>query len=123
MTFALVDPAGRVCDIAAAPFDVHSALTWVAVPSGVSVSAGYSASRDGNGNWLFVAPVAPARNLALDARIALDVSDTTIIRCAEHGVTVPDEWRAYRAALRAIASGADTTSTALPARPSFPAGT
>lgn len=61
-------------------------------------------------------PLAPA------ARAALDASDTTVLRCLEHAVAVPDEWQAYRATLRAIASGA-STPTALPTRPAYPAGT
>jgi len=54
----------------------------------------------------------------------LNDSDTTIIRCAEHGVAVPDEWKAYRAALRAImrAKSGDATQ-ALPTKPAYPAGT
>jgi hypothetical protein len=57
------------------------------------------------------------------AKIALDQSDTVIIRCAEAGASVPQEWKDYRAALRALVSGADTTSTNLPSKPAYPAGT
>ena len=61
--------------------------------------------------------------LKVQAQSALDQSDVTMIRCIESGVTVPTAWGNYRKALRAILSGADTTSTALPAKPAYPAGT
>jgi hypothetical protein len=47
----------------------------------------------------------------------------TIIRCAAAGLSVPVEWTAYVKALRAIANGTDTTSTGLPTKPAYPAGT
>lgn len=58
------------------------------------------------------------------AQVALDRSDTTILRCAEAGVVVPAAWAAYRKSLRAIigAKTGDATA-ALPAQPAYPAGT
>lgn len=56
------------------------------------------------------------------ARSALDVSDTTIVRCYEHAVAVPAEWQTYRAALRSIID-ASSSATVLPTRPDYPAGT
>ena len=57
------------------------------------------------------------------AQVALDKSDVTLLRCAENGVAVPVAWTTYRHALRALVNGGDTTSTALPATPAYPAGT
>ena len=61
--------------------------------------------------------------LPSEAQLALDKSDTTIIRCYSAAVAVPSAWQTYRAALRAITNGTDTTSTALPAIPAYPSGT
>lgn len=47
----------------------------------------------------------------------------TIMRCMVAAVAIPPAWSAYVSALRAIAKGADTTSTALPPRPDYPLGT
>ncbi|OIR10967.1 hypothetical protein GALL_71380 [mine drainage metagenome] len=47
----------------------------------------------------------------------------TIMRCVAAGVAVPAAWTTYVQALRAIASGTDKTSTALPPQPAYPAGT
>jgi hypothetical protein len=61
-----------------------------------------------------------ATRLRAAANKALEASDITVLRCVEAGVSVPEEWAAYRAALRAItASGAG----ALPTKPPYPAGT
>lgn len=58
------------------------------------------------------------------AQGALDASDITMIRCVEHGVTVPAEWASYRGALRAIVRAASGDPTQpLPSRPAYPAGT
>jgi hypothetical protein len=54
---------------------------------------------------------------------ALDRSDITILRCAEHGVVVPQEWRDYRTSLRAIIAATSGTPGTLPVRPAFPVGT
>lgn len=55
------------------------------------------------------------------AQAALTKSDTTVIRCGEKNISVPDEWASYRAALRSII---DTgVADAIPDRPTYPAGT
>lgn len=73
----------------------------------------------GGGSDAFAWSVVQAR-----AQTALDASDITLLRCVEHGVAVPPEWVAYRAALRSIVG---TTSgdpaQGLPTRPAYPAGT
>jgi hypothetical protein len=61
--------------------------------------------------------------LPSQAQAALDKSDTTIIRCYSAGVATPTSWETYRAELRAIVNGSDTTSTSLPATPTYPANT
>lgn len=63
-----------------------------------------------------------AAPLSVFARAALEASDITLIRCMEAGVPVPQEWRDYRVALRAIATN-DEGVTALPPRPAYPPGT
>jgi hypothetical protein len=55
------------------------------------------------------------------AQAALAASDRTVIRCAEHGVTVPSAWTGYRATLRTIVNG--TAQGPLPSEPSYPVGT
>ena len=89
-------------------------LSWVTAPDGV-----------GQG-WLwdganFTAPSPPAVDLRQPARLALEASDTTVVRCYSAGVTVPSEWQSYRVALRAIVAGGE--ASALPTRPDYPAGT
>lgn len=64
-----------------------------------------------------------AAALKTAAANSLAASDVTMIRCVESGVAVPAAWNTYRKALRAIANGTDTTSTALPVIPAYPAGT
>lgn len=62
--------------------------------------------------------------LQSQAQAAIDASDITLLRCVEHGVPVPAEWVAYRAALRSIVRSATGDPTqGLPARPAYPAGT
>lgn len=82
---------------------------------------------DANGNPVAVTftPTADQTHKALmvQAQVALDKSDTTVIRCYSAGVAVPSAWAFYRASLRAIANGSDTSSTSLPSVPSYPAGT
>ncbi|MBR7998257.1 hypothetical protein [Burkholderia vietnamiensis] len=58
------------------------------------------------------------------AKLALDQSDVTILRCYENAVPVPPAWTAYRKALRAIiiASSGDATQP-MPDRPVYPTGT
>jgi hypothetical protein len=59
--------------------------------------------------------------LKFAAKLAIRQSDITIIRCAEFSVAIPEEWKDYRTALRAIMAGTDTTT--LPTKPAYPAGT
>lgn len=70
-------------------------------------------------------PTPSAHDLLVpQVQAALDASDRVVIRCAEHGVAVPADWLAARTAWRNIISGADMTSTTLPAAPSeYPPGT
>lgn len=65
----------------------------------------------------------PNTPLSQQAKIALDKSDVTMLRCVEAAITVPVEWNNYRKSLRAISNGSDTISTVLPPQPAYPAGT
>lgn len=67
-------------------------------------------------------PPAPIADTRLAAQTALTASDVTVIRCYEHGVAVPAAWTAYRTALRSIVGGTAST-TPLPVKPAYPAGT
>lgn len=58
-----------------------------------------------------------------DALSALEATDKVAIRCWKANVAYPVEWQAYTEALRAILNGGDTTSTSIPAMPSYPVGT
>lgn len=58
-----------------------------------------------------------------NASIELAKSDTTVIRCIEKGSAVPEEWIAYRDALRQILSCKnDDDLKAMPSKPKYPAG-
>lgn len=59
--------------------------------------------------------------LWMDAQRALNISDRTIIRCIENGLTIPQDWKDYRNALRTIISN-KTTSGILPILPTYPTG-
>jgi hypothetical protein len=78
----------------------------------------------------YTPPVVPVP-MPRQATAALSTSDTTMHRIAEAvalglntwaGADVV-AWITYRRALRAIANGGDMTSTTLPTRPAYPAGT
>jgi hypothetical protein len=64
-------------------------------------------------------------NLALKwaAQVALDATDLVAFRCFKAGVAYPAEWQQYTTDLRSISNGTDTTSTSLPVKPAYPAGT
>jgi len=100
----------------------NDGLGWRAVDSAADCTATetYSAVQP--------APVAmsPHAMLQNQAQAQLDVVTGhrgAIIRCVAAGVAVPIAWTQYVQALRAIANGADTTSTTLPTQPAYPAGT
>jgi len=61
-----------------------------------------------------------AENLKRQAQALLDKSDQTVGRCYEAGIPVPQAWRDYRSALRAVVSSG---SGVLPTRPDYPPGT
>jgi hypothetical protein len=96
-----------------------TALTLPSWPQGMTLAADeeIAAAR---------APTAQQVQAAMQssAKDALAASDIVVLRCYEHGIAVPDEWVTYRATLRPIAGGADTTSTVLPTAPTdYPANT
>jgi hypothetical protein len=129
MGFPTVSTYARI--VAGAVFETFS--TALPITDFFPVSAGWVACPDGTpqgsiatetgGVWTFTAPPAPpAPDTRSAAQAALDKSDVTVVRCYEHGVAVPADWVAYRAALRVIVDGGPTTA-ALPVAPAFPAGT
>jgi hypothetical protein len=78
---------------------------------------------------IFAVPTTPAPvviPLAQQALMQLNIVTGVsgqVMRCMAAGVAVPAAWITYIAALRAIANGTDTKSTALPATPAYVAGT
>lgn len=71
------------------------------------------------------APTAEQLHAALvaSAQAALDVSDRVCLRCYKANVAFPAAWQTWTVGLRNIVNGSDTTSTALPTQPAYPAGT
>lgn len=65
-------------------------------------------------------PAPQAENYKVRATRLLSLSDVTVLRCLENGISVPAEWAAYRAALRDIMA---TGTGPLPQQPAYPAGT
>ena len=63
---------------------------------------------------------APPDDSALRAQVALSESDRTVLRCFEADISLPQDWKDYRAALRKIIRDGKGD---VPARPSFPPGT
>lgn len=59
----------------------------------------------------------PAPSVRDNARAALTASDLTVLRCIEQGVSVPEAWATYRAALREAVRTGDGP---LPTRPVYP---
>jgi hypothetical protein len=122
-TFALVS-GSKIIEMSPTAFPVNPAFVWTGDVSAVSPEpqVGWTAAETG-GAWTFTTPPAPsAPDTRIAAKLALDLSDITMIRCFEHSVAVPAAWTAYRATLRAIVSGTSTTAP-LPAMPAYPAGT
>lgn len=69
-------------------------------------------------NGALVAATPPTLTLAQQAATALAAAQkTTWNEFGSMGSAIPAAWSAYQTALRAIVSGTDTTSTALPAAP------
>lgn len=62
---------------------------------------------------------AQVAQLSAQAQDALSKSDVTMLRCIEHGITIPTAWVTYRAQLRQVVAG---TLTTLPTQPSYPSG-
>lgn len=124
--YAVIDSQGNVANI-------------IMADGNYAPEAGYSVELTGSTGaeigWtyqdgVFVAPATPSPTpehlhemLVMEAQIALNRSDITIIRCYSAAVVVPNEWQAYRSALRSIINGSDETSTSLPSIPSYPPGT
>ncbi len=128
--YALV-AGGRVVEIAAGKFEVHPDFVWVDVSSVTPrPEVGWPAAEAG-GTWTFTAPAVSPETPAQKARAAIAETDVTMLRVADAVAVGKTSWTAadvvawatYRRALRAIIEGTDPTSTALPARPAYPANT
>lgn len=101
----------------------NPSLVWVDVTNvSPAPQVGWNAAQESSG-WRFAAPTVANVSLVVQALSALDSSDRVVLRCYENAVPLPAAWVTYRKALRAIANGSDTVSTALPTQPAYPAGT
>ncbi|WP_414884606.1 hypothetical protein [Pseudomonas sp. IT-P171] len=66
----------------------------------------------------------PHAEIKQQATIALSESDKAILRCYESAIPVPQDWIAYRKALRNIvSSGMSDPESLLPIAPEYPSGT
>ena len=85
---------GKVVQIEAATFPVHSALTWVAIPSGTDVVPGWSYS----GGTFTAPPAPPAPTLAQQAAtlIAGGLTITSTSKPALNGAYACDDARQAR---------------------------
>ena len=61
--------------------------------------------------------------LIASAKSSLAATDLVALRCWKSSVAYPADWLNYTNELRAIVNSTDTTSTALPTQPAYPAGT
>ena len=74
--------------------------------------------------WNTPAPEQLRARLQSEAATALSKTDVSVTRILCKGIAVPADINTYRDALRAIATGKDMISTALPTAPTdYPAGT
>lgn len=103
-------PANQLVPISAADW---ANTTGFRLPAGKAVQ-----------NGAIVDYTAPPLPLATQAANALQQAATTSWAAyGMYGETPPAAWQTYLASLRALASGADTTSTQLPAQPALSAAT
>jgi len=80
---------------------------------------GYAELPDDDARVVAWAAVLARGPLVAAAQVALTASDVVVTRASEEGVPVPDDWKAYRAALRAIVSGS-SDATEVPDPPAKP---
>ncbi|GBR21149.1 hypothetical protein AA105894_2727 [Asaia spathodeae NBRC 105894] len=106
--------------------DTYASI-MTAINNGATLSAdatGNPVIKDGSGNVIAPASVkadtsyAPVQTLQSKAQDELSAQQTLVMRnYTVFGDATPDAWITYLKALRAIADGSDTTSTALPSAP------
>ncbi|MBZ5673721.1 MAG: hypothetical protein LAP61_05685 [Acidobacteriia bacterium] len=111
----------------------NASQVWSSAANGlVSVTdATYEAWLASGNNPTPIGSVVKAMAVVIEQKGLLDDSDVTMHRIAEAVALSLNSWTGsdvvafvdYRRALRAIVSGSDTTSTSIPARPSYPTGT
>lgn len=98
-------------DAVAITEEVHQALL-------AGQAEGRVLTSDANGHPLLVVVERSAEELRQQllsaARLRLTASDIVVLRLVEHGLAVPENYRAYREALRAVLRGEQTT---LPTEP------
>jgi len=110
----------------AVPADTYESI-MTAINNGALLSADSSGNpviKDGSGNVIAPPSVkadtsyAPVQTLQSKAQSELAMQQALVMRTyTVFGDATPDAWITYLKALRAIANGSDTTSTALPDRP------
>lgn len=117
-TCAVIDSSGNVINVIMADPAKDEIAGHTLVASDTAIVGGSYA------NGVFSPPAPPAFSRLVfvgSALAALAVSDRVSIRCAKKGVSFAS-WLDYDAALVAIVNGTDTTSTTLPTKPAYPAG-
>ena len=106
----------KVVQLEETPFEVHSSLTWVEASTECKVGWGYK-----DGNW--IPPVEPTDEEKIQAAwVKLRFIRNRLLRktdwMANSDVTMSDEWKTYRQALRDLP--ANTTDPVNPTWPKKP---
>jgi hypothetical protein len=111
-----VFPTGEVADFFATPYDTEEygrALYQAAISGDFGVVENYVAPGLTEAQLL--------DNFIVEAMLALEKSDITVLRCYESGISVPVAWVIFRDQLRDIVSRRNVDyASGVPATPDYP---
>ncbi|WP_308719178.1 hypothetical protein [Komagataeibacter xylinus] len=123
-TYAWISPQGTVGQIITTEADLSTLYAPDFVAACVDVTGvtpvpdqHWTATKSAAGAWAFAAPVAATVSLATQAQGAQAWIIQQANLATAMGETFTADMKAYVTAVTAIASGTDTTRTALPAQP------